>query len=91
MVAAAENYNTKLPLVTIITNCNFTNNSPTISALITVKVNSKLYIYNSIFENNYSLSRGSVLFADFKNVYIYVNNTLFKSNYAYLGGIFYSH
>lgn len=37
------------------------------------------------------MSRGSVLFADFKGVYIYVNNSTFTQNYAYLGGVFYSH
>eukprot|EP00347_Sterkiella_histriomuscorum_P014067 403362285 len=44
---------------------------------------------NALFQENFSNSRGSVIFGDFKNTLALISNSNFTSNYAYEGGIFY--
>lgn len=51
-------------------------------AFFKVTTNSKLYVYNSLFEENFSLSRGSVFLADYEESYIYVANSNFTRNFA---------
>lgn len=50
-----------------------------------------LYIYDSFFNNTYSLSRGAVIFADYKESYVYAVNSSFINNFAQYGGVFFAH
>ena len=56
-----------------------------------VKTNSILDLRNSYFAENYSLSRGSIILADFKNVNVFATNVTFHRNQAYFGGVFFAH
>lgn len=56
-----------------------------------ITTNSKLYIYDSTFSNIYSVSRGSIILADYINSYAYVYNSSFVNNFAVDGGIFFAH
>jgi len=60
-------------------------------AIIRTTTNAFLSIENSTFRDNYSLGRGSVLFADRKKSEIEVRNSTFKGNYAVKGGVMYQH
>jgi hypothetical protein len=44
---------------------------------------------NSTFLENYSIGRGSVVFADYQSVYALFENCDIIRNYAYQGGAFY--
>jgi hypothetical protein len=59
--------------------------------LFTVRTNSKLYIYNSIFNKTSSISRGSVILADYKESYAKIVNSTFVDNFAFTGGVFFAH
>ena len=48
-----------------------------------------MFAKNSNFLENYSVGRGSVLFADYEAVYAFFSNCSFIRNYAYQGGVFY--
>lgn len=37
-------------------------------ALIRLTTNSKLFVHDTIFEENFSIGRGSIVFADYKEV-----------------------
>lgn len=67
----------------------FTQNYARADALIQLTTNSKLWATNSSFTENYSVGRGSVIFADYQGVYANFNNCSFVRNYAYQGGVFY--
>jgi hypothetical protein len=72
-------------------NCTFDKNFPITDALFKIKTNSKLFIYNSTFRETYSVSRGSIILADYINSYAYIFNTSFINNFAVDGGIFFTH
>lgn len=48
-----------------------------------------LYTTNSEFLENYSIGRGSIVFADYQSVYAFFKNCSIARNYAYQGGAFY--
>ena len=50
-----------------------------------------LYLYDSIFKDNYSFAKGSVILADFKNTYMYAFNCSFVDNFGENGGVFFTH
>ena len=58
-------------------------------ALIQLTTNSLLYVTNSNFTENYSIGRGSIVFADYQAVYGLFKNCYIGNNYAYQGGAFY--
>ena len=68
---------------------NFDHNSANSDAIIKLTTNSILKIYKSNFKNNYSLGRGSVLFADYQKVQATFLDCEIMNNYAYQGGVFY--
>lgn len=49
----------------MISNSQFIKNKPIIDGFFTQRTNSILKVYNSTFEENYSFSRGSVIFGDY--------------------------
>ena len=59
-------------------------------ALIVVNENCMTFVYNSYFLENYSLSRGSVIMADYQNTQNYFENCTFINNSASVGGVFYT-
>jgi hypothetical protein len=71
--------------------CTFNENYPWKDALFTIKTNSELHIYDSIFNKTYSVSRGSVILADYKNTYAKIVNSTFVDNFAFDGGVFFAH
>jgi hypothetical protein len=56
---------TSFPTSLKVENCTFIKNTPYAKALIVVNENCKTYVYNSYFLENYSISRGSVIMADY--------------------------
>jgi hypothetical protein len=82
---------TNTPMVLNITNGTFRFNRAIIDALFRVQTNSKLYVYSSTFDMNFSFQRGSIFIADYKGVYIYVKGSTFSKNKSYRGGLFYTH
>lgn len=77
------------PLNFYLKNTVFTQNYARADALIQLTTNSKLWATASTFTENYSVGRGSVIFADYQGVYAYFSNCSFVRNYAYQGGVFY--
>lgn len=77
------------PLNFFILNTQFTKNYARADALIQLTSNSILKAINSDFLENYSVGRGSVVFADYQAVYALFENCTFIKNYAYQGGAFY--
>lgn len=71
--------------------CHFHDNNPWKDALFTIKTNSELLVENSVFNKTYSISRGSVILADYTRSSAKVYNTTFVNNFALYGGIFYVH
>lgn len=71
--------------------CIFNENRPWKEALFTIKTNSEIFIYNSVFNNTYSIARGSVILADYKNSHAKIVNSTFMNNFAFNGGVFYAH
>ena len=57
--------------------------------MIQLTSNSALRSNNSLFIENYSYGRGSVVFADYQSVYALFEYCDFIRNYAYQGGVFY--
>ena len=47
-------------------------------------------ILDSIFEENFSSSRGSIILGDYKETISTIKNSLFIGNYAYEGGVFFT-
>ncbi|CDW79044.1 UNKNOWN [Stylonychia lemnae] len=88
---AKDQVRTSLPLIVQISNSTFIKNAPIQDALIRVQTNTQIYVDSSYFEENYSLSRGSVFYGDFRDVQLYIKNSQFIKNYAYLGGVFFMH
>lgn len=62
-----------------------------IEAMIKLGTNSKLTVADSIFQNTLSMSRGSIILADYQQVHVSISNTSFISNFAIDGGIFFVH
>ncbi len=56
---------TAYPTKLLVDNCTFIKNTPYSKALIVVNENCMTYVYNSKFLENYSVSRGSVIMADY--------------------------
>eukprot|EP00347_Sterkiella_histriomuscorum_P005230 403357394 len=82
--------NTQIRIInSTFTDNNFVAGGPYIDGMIQVQTNSLLNVTDSIFEENFSISRGSVLFGDYEKVKIYINNCTFNNNYAFKGGVFY--
>lgn len=77
------------PLNFALSGIQFQQNYARADALIRLTTNSKLRVTNSEFTENYSVGRGSVVFADYQAVSAYFNNCTFQRNYAYQGGVFY--
>lgn len=74
----------------MVDNCTFIKNVPYTKALIVVTENCESYVYNSQFLENYSVSRGSVIFGDYQNTKNYFSNCTFINNSASVGGVFYT-
>lgn len=83
---ALTNYPTQLQ----VDNCRFYKNTPYSKALIVVNENCKTYVYNSYFLENYSVSRGSIIMADYQETENYFANCSFYNNSASVGGVFYT-
>ncbi|TNV74883.1 hypothetical protein FGO68_gene8181 [Halteria grandinella] len=58
-------------------------------ALLYVSRGIDLEIQNSIFTENHSLARGSIILAETNTAVVHVYNTTFSSNYAIQGGVFF--
>mmetsp|Transcript_7341 Transcript_7341/g.6567 ORF Transcript_7341/g.6567 Transcript_7341/m.6567 type:complete len:144 (+) Transcript_7341:2655-3086(+) len=58
-------------------------------ALIQLTTNSIMEVKHSNFLENYSIGRGSIVFADYQEVYALFENCTIQKNYAYQGGVFY--
>eukprot|EP00347_Sterkiella_histriomuscorum_P017693 403348360 len=84
--ASSDNTN---PLNFYLNNTVFLNNFAKADALIQLTTNSKLFTTNSEFKENYSIGRGSIVFADYQRVSAYFKNCTIARNYAYQGGAFY--
>ena len=54
------------PLYIEISSCSFSNNNGLTDAIIITKTNSIVNVQSSSFQNNFSIGRGSVAFADIK-------------------------
>ena len=65
----------------IVKDCNFSNNNPIIDAFFRISTNSKLFIYNTLFNATVSLSRGGIILADYKNSYVFIYNSTFINNF----------
>jgi hypothetical protein len=81
---------TSTPTSLLINNCTFIKNTPYSKALFSVNENSKTYVYNSYFLENYSIARGSVIMADYRNTENFFENCTFINNSASVGGVFYT-
>lgn len=55
-----------------------------------VSSNTKLAISKCLFEENYSMGRGSIISLENLNAYAFVNNSIFMGNYAIMGGVFFT-
>lgn len=71
-------------------NSDFIDNFGLNNGIIISKQISKFNFYNCTFENNYSLGRGSVAFAN-RDSELEFRNCRFKNNYSLLGGVGYGH
>jgi len=71
-------------------NSNFKNNFFGAKSGLIGKTNSIVNIRNSTFQNNFSLERGGVVFADSTDSQFYFKDSKFLNNYAALGGVSYS-
>lgn len=78
------------PTQLIVDNCTFIRNTPYSKALIVVNENCKTFVYNSYFLENYSISRGSVIMADYQDTQNSFANCTFYNNSASVGGVFYT-
>ncbi|CDW78461.1 UNKNOWN [Stylonychia lemnae] len=90
LLQATDKEYVKLPLQLMIVASEFIRNQPIVDAMIKLKTNSKLFVYDSYFKENYSNSRGSVIFGDFENTESFIHNSTFVNNFAQTGGVFYS-
>jgi hypothetical protein len=77
------------PLNFFISNSQFISNFARADAMIQLTSNSALRVNNSRFIENFSVGRGSVVFADYQLVYVLFESCDFIRNYAYQGGAFY--
>lgn len=59
--------------------------------MIISKTNSIIIVNNTLFEDNFSLGRGSIAFADNSGSQQYYFNCTFRNNYAIKGGVAFSH
>ena len=71
------------PLKFFIYNSQFISNFARADAMIQLTSNSALRVNNSRFIENFSVGRGSVVFADYQLVYVLFENCDFIRNYAY--------
>ena len=67
----------------ILNNTNFTNNYAKADALIQLTTNSIMKATYSLFLENYSVGRGSIVFADYQGVYALFEQCEIVRNYAY--------
>jgi hypothetical protein len=81
---------TDYPTQLLVDNCTFIKNTPYSKALFVVNENCKTYVYNSYFLENYSVSRGSIIMADYQETKNYFENCTFLNNSASVGGVFYT-
>eukprot|EP00347_Sterkiella_histriomuscorum_P022190 403331357 len=72
-------------------NCSFLRNRPILDALFRISTNTKLMVYDSLFNETYSTSRGSIILADFRASQADFINCNFTNNFAKYGGVFYTH
>lgn len=59
-------------------------------SLFHVSANSHLSIEKSLFEDNFSLGRGSIIFIEQRLSRVSVSQSIFKKNYALTGGVFFA-
>ena len=81
---------TAYPTQLLVNKCTFIRNVPFSKALIVVNENCVTFVYNSQFLENYSVSRGSVIMADYQETQNYFENCTFYNNSASVGGVFYT-
>ena len=81
---------TNFPTQLMVNNSTFIKNTPFSKALLVVNENCKTYVYNSQFLENYSISRGSIIMADYQETENYFENCTFLNNSASVGGVFYT-
>ncbi|TNV87766.1 hypothetical protein FGO68_gene11233 [Halteria grandinella] len=76
----------KLNQTVSISNINLTQNFAP-EALFIIQSNAKLMISDSIFEDNFSLARGSILLGETSTSETNIANSVFNRNYAFQGGV----
>lgn len=70
-----------------VSNCSFIKNQGLDYGLIHVDQNSFLTITRSYFRENFSLGRGSIIYAERQNSNAVISNSAFVMNYAFQGGV----
>eukprot|EP00347_Sterkiella_histriomuscorum_P000456 403375796 len=65
----------------------FYKNSPYVDGMIQVQTNSLLNVTDSIFEENYSISRGRGIFYMQYNGFLQIENSRISNNFAIFGGV----
>ena len=66
------------------------NTRNSFSSLVKVFENSEVRIFDSTFERNFGLSKGSVISGDYQRAKIEIFNSTFRENAGAEGGVFYS-
>ncbi len=59
-------------------------------SLFQISANSHLVIEKSLFEDNFSCGRGSIIFIEQRLSRVSVSQSIFKKNYALTGGVFFA-
>jgi len=63
--------------------CTFYQNNGGLNSIIITRTNSKAFITTSRFEENFSVGRGSCIFADLTASKVTITDSSFLRNYAY--------
>ena len=71
------------PLRFFIQDTEFYMNYAKSDALVQLTTNSIMEVRHSTFLENYSIGRGSIVFADYQEVYALFDNCTIEKNYAY--------
>ncbi len=71
------------PLNFNIQNTDFFQNNAKFDGLIRLTTNSRLFVKIVTFKENFSIGRGSILFADYKRVEAEFEDCVIQNNYAY--------
>ena len=87
-IDASDKQRTDVALKVEIRNLTATNTKNSFSSFIKVFENSELKIYDSHFESNFGLSKGSVVCGDYRRTKTEIFDSVFKNNAALEGGIF---